>query len=261
MKRGWMAFVFAFIANCAVMIAANYLFIITIEQSGTDATVFANFFLGFFKAAYKKWILLTILNTSKWLSLKIKYKGAVLDEEDHSYVQTLSDQDLFMVSLLQIVNNIIIPLLLVIVESKQCFYGYFFERPTLTVDYNVTYCGTRCSGSQDCCVYDQEPDEFTFTPPFLYYSNCSNFLLTSYIPVMIITFTFTGIIFPIMMICQDWFFDKFFTLPENPSSFETVCYSLVHLQLKYRMTLLYIITLLYYFTNITITIITTTIGM
>ena len=245
MKRGWMAFVFAFIANCAIIIAANYLFIITIEHSGTDATIFANFFFGFFKAAYKKWILLTILDTSKWLSLKIKYKGAVLDEEDLSYIQTLSDQDLFMVSLLQIVNNIIIPLLLVILESKQCFYGHFFERPTLTVEYNVTYSGTRCSGSQECCAYDQEPNDFTFTPPFLYYSNCSNFLLTSYIPVMIITFTFTGVIFPIMMLYQDWFFDKYFYLPENPSSFETVCNSLVHLQLKCRMTLLYIITLLY----------------
>lgn len=153
----------------------------------------------------------------------------------------MNKNDLFVFSIFQILNNILIPWFIVLFESHQCFYGRFFYRNSVTVGYDITYCASRCAGSLECCLTDTMQDQFTFKPEFMYYSNCSNFLLTSYIPVMFITFTFTGFIFPALLILQDWFFDKYYNLSENPTNFDLVCSRFAKFQIDAQLNLMYII--------------------
>lgn len=234
------AYFFAFLGNGVVIVLINAWFVYVIETYGETAAIGANFLLGTFKACYKKWFIIALLKYSKWATAKVKYYGAPADEGDLRWINELNNNDLFMFSILQILNNILIPWVIVLFESPQCFHEKFVPRDEVNVQYPIKYCGSRCSGSMQCCVDDYMPGEFSFTPSFLYYSNCSNFLLTAYLPVMFITFTFTGVIFPAALAFQDWFIDKYHDLPENATRFDQFCSAFAKLQIKAQAYLTYI---------------------
>ena len=235
-----LSYFLAFIINGIVFGGINILFIYIQLHGSKSVVTFSIFTFGALKACYKRKVIMATLRCTKWIALKIKYYGATLDEADSDWIYTFSNKDLFMSSVLQITSTIAIPWIAILFETEQCFYGKFFYRKAITVTYPIKYCATRCTGSLDCCVYDTMGDQFTFTPAYVYYSNCSNFLLTSYIPVMFTTFAITSVMYPTALIIQDYFVDKYYKVPENPTTFEKTCSSLANYQLRIQYYFMYI---------------------
>jgi hypothetical protein len=241
LKKAVLCHIFAITANLLLIGSANFLFVYVVDKYGEAVVILANFSLGLFKACYKKWIVLAVLKYSKWVVIKIKFFCAVLDEEDINWVNSLSNNDVFVCSNIQIVSNVIITLLLVLFESSQCFYGKIFGRLTVQGS-DISYCVVRCPASLECCSYDTLQSNFYYTPPFIYYSNCSNFLLTSYLPVMFISFTFTGVIFPLLLIIQDWFLEKYYKPKETLNTpMEIFFYRVAKFQVDSDLFLTYIV--------------------
>lgn len=236
-KEGWISYPLFFSANFIIVGCANYLYFYVITNYGKDASLFAILFLGLFKAIYKKFIILSILRYSKQAAASIKYRS--LGPEESREIIDLSKNNLFVCSILQIINNIMIPWFIVLADSKQCFYGRISGTIPISGS-QVTFCSTRCPGGLECCVYDTMETQFYFTPPFMYYSNCSNFLLTSYIPTFFTTFTFSGYVFPALLILQDWFLTRYHEPMESPTVFESLCCRFAKFQLRAKFQLTYI---------------------
>ena len=136
-KKEATGYLIAFIGNCILIGLVNFLFIYIVSKYGEQAVIAANFFLGLFKACYKKWIILAMLKYSKYVAVRLKYYGAPPDEGHKRWIDDLNNNDFFAFSIFQILNNIIIPWVLVLFESQQCFHGRFFEREPVTVNYPI----------------------------------------------------------------------------------------------------------------------------
>ena len=237
-KKERASYVLAFIINFAIMGGANFGFIY-LEKYSDDANVILTEFLFIsFKLSFKKWIMPATLTYCKWLATKIQIAGAPLSDEDLAWYKTFSQNDILVCSLFQIVNEILIPLLVVLLFSTQCLYGYFFDRLILTVEYPIKYCATRCSGSLVCCKFDKMPEYFTFKPDYLYYSDCSIFLLTKYIPVTFIMFTLTAFILPSLVILQDYFIDEYYHYTDSGTLFGNLCGKFARFQIDAQLNLM-----------------------
>ena len=97
--------------------------------------------------------------------------------------------------ILLIINNLVIPCFVVVVESSTCFQGLFFANDDIISYYSIDYCDTYTAYYfvKICTADEFQHDNIPIaplTPPFIYNYQCASSVLTSYIPVYLYIYAF-----------------------------------------------------------------------
>lgn len=113
--------------------------------------------------------------------------------------------------LLLVFNNIVAPILVTASGDPNCFLNVFV--PPETISSSLSYPSCSVYGSYGCVQYDEEAIAHSYTPPYVYYYQCSTSILTAYIPVYIVMYFVLGLVLPL--------FYHFVALASNSKSDQT----------------------------------------
>jgi Leucine-rich repeat (LRR) protein len=119
--------------------------------------------------------------------------------------------DIAFLERLTLLNNIILPILAILVILPDCFYNALFTAPAVSSSYSYINCGNYIYlyGSQpdiiqQCNSVDQQTSYF---PPFIYSYQCSSKILINYAPVYIVKFIYIGFLRPLRMVVLKYCYD------------------------------------------------------
>jgi hypothetical protein len=120
----------------------------------------------------------------------------------------------FLVGKILILNNILYPVLAVIIILPDCFYYAFVQPSTVTSSFSYLSCSvysfTFCIPSS----IDVVTETTSFIPPFGYTYLCAANIITYYISLFFLAFFFSAIGIPLLKLSLKFIYDK--TVPEYP---------------------------------------------
>jgi len=91
----------------------------------------------------------------------------------------------FIQFVISIFNNIIIPFLIVMIISPDCFFHVFQPESDVTTTFNFTNC-VFLNPDGMCTQYITYPSTTNYSPPFTYSYQCSSTFITFYAPVYVV---------------------------------------------------------------------------
>ena len=156
-----------------------YLFIDIIVVAGVNA---AYVYVAVYRSSSLLLVVQTLLSIFKvvWGRLGLPYLLAVLSQrKTHGKVQVFTQ---IVVSLL---NNIMVPCLIVAVVSPNCFYNALVAAPAVTSVTSYTQCSAVDTDTGQCVQSENVLLPTSFVPPFTYNYQCSSSLVTYYAPAFV----------------------------------------------------------------------------
>lgn len=90
---------------------------------------------------------------------------------------------------MQLFNLIIVPCLVVVTLSPDCFYTAIVAASPVTAHFEYKEC-TEYTAREGCLLYSNNIASVSYQPPFTYSYQCSSSLITYYAP----TFVYMGLI-------------------------------------------------------------------
>jgi hypothetical protein len=144
-----------------------------------------------------------------------------LRSRKYKTVYRFSAFDISLLERLVLINNIIIPVIAILILLPDCFYNAFFAASDVESSYEYVNCETYAGGPTvdglDCI---SAVENTSYSPPFNYSFQCSSKLIINYIPVYIIMFICIGILGPVFHIITKLLFD--YSLKRYPTSLLTM---------------------------------------
>lgn len=191
-----MVYVCYLILNFVIVMGANVAFIY-VAQNGTSAQLsFAQVWLSIFKVLWNN-----ILATRLLRSVHIDV-GRVLGNPDE-FLETKYVTIQIYTALL---NNILIPCIVVAVQSSQCFANLLRKESAIAATYVTENCEIYDAEAHMCMVTRLNLQQTQYTPPFAYSYQCTSSLITSYVPAFINVCIVTTFAIPIMYTAgQQWY--------------------------------------------------------
>jgi Leucine-rich repeat (LRR) protein len=127
--------------------------------------------------------------------------SSALPLHDRTFNYSFSASDIFFLEKLMLFNNIILPIIAILIILPDCFYNVFFASPGVTSYYNYDNClvngiiqqGGNITVFPSCEFSSQET---SYSPPFVYSYQCSSMVLINYAPVYIMKFILIGFLRP-----------------------------------------------------------------
>jgi hypothetical protein len=119
---------------------------------------------------------------------------------------TYSHSDITFLMNLTLFNIIILPIIVVVIILPDCFQNIFFAASTVTSNYSYLNCVFYSLVYEFACRPVVQTT--TYSPPFIYSYQCSSKVVINYVPVYLLTFIFTGIIFPLKNILLKMVHDR-----------------------------------------------------
>jgi hypothetical protein len=113
----------------------------------------------------------------------------------------LSDDDVYSLSIIAVINKIVIPCVAIAFVNSNCFYYALFSAPPVTAE------SLACLnlGTVELCyniLGSQSSDSnITYQPPFIYTYECSSFFLSDYAPVFIYMCAWISLVCPSAWFC------------------------------------------------------------
>jgi hypothetical protein len=114
----------------------------------------------------------------------------------------------FLISKILILNNILYPVLAVIIILPDCFYYAFKQPATVTSSFSYLSCSVY---SYNFCIatsIEAVTETTSFIPPFGYTYLCAANIITYYISLFFLSFFFSAIGIPIMKLFLKFAYDK-----------------------------------------------------
>ena len=105
----------------------------------------------------------------------------------------------FLQFVLSIFNNIIIPCVVVIIISSNCFYNVFQQESDVTSTYSFTSCSAYYHNGS-CGSNYFISSTTSYSPPFTYSYQCSSAFITYYSPVFIFLCILSSFVFPLIQV-------------------------------------------------------------
>ena len=173
---------FMLISIC-VVVGVNILYVYVVLYKHRKVVVLVQILLAFFKLFWSNFCSRELMHwTARQISKSIEATESIYGREFH-LVQLL-------VSLL---NNIVIPCIVVAVVSPDCFYNVFVPPPTVRASYVYSRCAFYSILFGKCVTYEDAVGDTSYNPPFIYTYQCSSSIITYYAPAFVflcITATF-----------------------------------------------------------------------
>lgn len=171
--------------DCIVVVGVNaaYVYVAVYERS-TLLTIVQTL-LSIFKIVWGKWALPNLL-------------AALTRERKNSKIQVFTE---IMVNIL---NNIAIPCLVVAVVSPNCFYNAFVAAPEVTSTVYYKECTSINGVTGQCLQNEQDPIPTSYHPPFTYNYQCSASLVTYYSPAFVSMCIVSTFVTPLVQLLCQW---------------------------------------------------------
>jgi hypothetical protein len=116
---------------------------------------------------------------------------------------------------ISILNNVVIPSLVVLLQSSKCFYNIVRVNVDVVSSYTATYCsyimdtyimdtryiysdGTSSISTDTVCVPDEIDSVVTYQPPYSYSYECSSTILSSFAEVFLYQCAFAAFLRPLV---------------------------------------------------------------
>jgi hypothetical protein len=112
-----------------------------------------------------------------------------------SSVYVYSHSDISFLMELTLFNIIVLPIIAILVILPDCFQNLFFAASTVKSSYSYLNCVFYTLTAERLCITLYEST--SYSPPFIYSYQCSSKVVINYIPIYLLTFMFTGILFPL----------------------------------------------------------------
>jgi Leucine-rich repeat (LRR) protein len=167
--------------NFSVVGGVNTAYIYTSLNATDSVLVFVQLVLSVFKLAFNRF--------AAPMFLRIVAES-ILSRHSAGQLRYITSDYVTLQLLVTLVNNIVIPCIVVAVISPSCFVNVFKSAPT--VDSTFTYNGNCLEEDNDddgiairCLVYNTQQETTTYNPPFQYSYQCSSSIVTYYAPAMV----------------------------------------------------------------------------
>jgi hypothetical protein len=153
--------------NIVVVVGINVSFIYVAIYQSSSVLVLAQLLLSLFKLFWNGFAAPKVLLLSIGLISADKNLSAIPGK--YGMVQISA----------ALLNNVVIPCLVVACVSPSCFYNVFASAPELNSIYFTFFCSYR-NDDQECEEYTVENGETVYYPPFNYNYQCSSAIITYY---------------------------------------------------------------------------------
>jgi Leucine-rich repeat (LRR) protein len=179
--------------NFFVVVGVNTAYVIIALNKNGEALTFAQIALALFKVVFSGVCSPMLM---RWLGQR--------------FLPTRVNQQHFIMVQLAVglVNNILIPCMVVSVISPDCFYNIF--KSASTVDSNFEYRG-KCVAFDPsnrhlilCTEQEIQTAQTSYSPPFNYSYQCSSSFITYYAPAYVIMCIIAGLALPLAQLLLQW---------------------------------------------------------
>jgi Leucine-rich repeat (LRR) protein len=117
-----------------------------------------------------------------------------------------SHSDISFLMKLTLFNIIVLPIIAVLIILPDCFQNVFFAASEVDSQYTYKDCVFYTLTDEYACVTSYQST--SYSPPFIYSYQCSSKVVINYIPIYLLTFIFTGILFPLKNIILKILYDR-----------------------------------------------------
>jgi hypothetical protein len=180
-------FVSIALVNFTVMILSDFLYAYIVIHYDTLIITTAEFFLALFKLYWNNIVLwnqiITFHNRFHSLFQRVTSMGF----ETESWKEFSPSQVNFL-SLTINLNNLVYPILAIVIISSNCFYNILFPTEPVSSSFQTTISTEVSTSHVDASS--------SYDPPFIYSYQCSSVIYSYYIPVYTVMFVFDSLIFP-----------------------------------------------------------------
>ena len=181
----WSMYILYITVNLVIVSGVNLAYVIVILTQSRILILFAEVLLSIFKIVWNNMISPVMV---RWI---ITYLS----------INTIDQQStlFFLQFIVSIFNNIIIPCLMVLIISPNCFYYVFYREPDVTSTFPMKVC-TLISPSNVCLQYSIDFSTTSYSPPFNYSYQCSSAFITYYSPVFAFVCILSTFIVPLLQV-------------------------------------------------------------
>lgn len=169
-KKEFVLYVLYLSANTTVVMAANVAYVYIAIYQGRILRAMAQVLLAVFKYGWGNFVMDILLGRVVTL-----VKGEKKCKNDASYTNLLVTAT--------VVNNIIIPCVVVAIISPSCFYNVFSQADKVYSEFSYSTCTRYVNGF--CSAVQGVRGKSSYSPPYEYSYQCSSGLITYYAPAFV----------------------------------------------------------------------------
>jgi len=181
----WPAFLLYALVNLIIVGSVNIGYVLVELYQNRTVSILCQILLSIFKLLWNNLV----------SPAMIRKMVRVLNINDVSQQNTL----FFLQFVILIFNIIIIPCLMVMIISPNCFYNVFQPESDVTSAYFYTLC-SRVNQNGACITHLNVHSSTTYSPPFIYSYQCSSDFITYYSPVFVFVCILSTFIFPLIQV-------------------------------------------------------------
>ena len=183
--RIWMMYVIYITVNLTIVTGVNIIYLIATLYNNDVILIFSQIFLSIFKLIWNNFISPKMV---RWIVIQMS-------------IITVAEQStfFFLQFVVSISNYIIIPCIILLFTSPNCFYHVFHQQS----DVNSSFDYKECTSSDiygNCLLYVTITST-SYSPPFDYSYQCSADFITYYAPVFVFVCIISTFIIPLVHLC------------------------------------------------------------
>jgi Leucine-rich repeat (LRR) protein len=217
-----------FFLNTVIVGAVDCSYVIILLNESSTVIIFAALFLACFRLINGKVLLWKAIPlVAKRVKFTVYKTESSDDEGFESQKQIMSKQtsdrydftltDIIFLERMMIFNNIILPIIAIIVILPDCFYNTFVTASNVNANYQYIGCQLYQFVLFGFAYYFLQTSICTtvtantsFSPPFIYLFQCSSKIMINYIPVYIIKFILAGFVIPCYTLVIKYLYDHYY---------------------------------------------------
>jgi hypothetical protein len=182
--------------NLVVVVGVNVTYVYVAIYHSNDLLVLAQIALSVFKLVWNN------MCSPLLLRMCLRFLSAEGDEnaENSDTLGRVGSGFTTLQTAVALLNNIVIPCLVVAVVSPNCFYNVFVAAPEVTSSYTYDTCAVSSRGNGVCAVPLPVVSDTSYHPPFTYNYQCSSSMITYYAPAFVTLCIISGVVTPILQV-------------------------------------------------------------
>lgn len=193
--RNMLVYVAFTFANLAVVVGVNYLYIYAVVYQSNEFLLISQICVAFFKLVWS--------GSGIHALVKVTTSHLMMDPAEKS--DKAEETRLIMIQiLLTLLNNIVVPCMVVAAVSENCYYYVFVSAPNVITDLSYKTCVSVVM--DHCTEWATGSSSVSFTPPYKYDYQCSASIVAIYAPAYVALCIMTAFGVPIVeLLASRWF--------------------------------------------------------
>jgi len=185
-RRMWSIYFLYAMGNLMIVCVVNIAYVVVVLYTSRSIIITAQILLSLFKIIWNNGISPIMLN---WI---VRYLS----------ITTINAQStlFFIQFVISIFNNIIIPCVMVMIISPNCFYNVFQKESDVVSSFQYDQCDVLDTNGE-CDSYITTTSSTSYSPPFTYSYQCSSAFITYYSPVFLLVCVISTFIVTFIQIC------------------------------------------------------------